>query len=191
MSSGLRQPSFIGIVVVDQRAEDIEHRGPADRARRVEIVGSCALVPVKSIAARRAALSIAMRDADRRAVVHRVGERAVRRARRATRRTASSALSWTWRHIGRDDVEPEMPRPCGAARCAPFSQAAIWAFRSAMFCGRVARRIAAGGEQRAHLRLAEAALRRPAGNCRSARLPPRRVRLSGGIEPGVMPPISA
>ena len=60
-----------------------------------------------------------------------------------------------------------------------------------MVCSRVARRVAAAAQLRAQLGARAARRRAPAGSCRTARPPRRSVVENGGIEPGVLPPMSA
>ena len=62
---------------------------------------------MKSIVALRLARSTVIAHRDHRAGVHLVAVFAVVRAS-MTRRTASSALSWTWPHVGLHDVEAEV-----------------------------------------------------------------------------------
>ena len=106
-------------VGVDERAEDVEDGGRAHRGRRVEVVG----------ALRRRAGEVDRRPRGRPVDANGDGDLRCRRPSRSanspspmrsrTRRTASSALSCTWLHVGARRRRGRTRRPCARARRRP------------------------------------------------------------------------
>ena len=88
---------------------------------------------MKSISARSAVMVDADFDMDAAAVVERIGAGAVPEDAEHLAH-AHLGIVLHMAHIGVDDIEPVLADDAAKLSCIPFSQAAIWALRSAMFC---------------------------------------------------------
>ena len=175
---------------IDQRTKYVEHRRHAHRRGCVEVVRELRRCSGKVDARRAPAPVDRDRHLDHAAVVDRVGELARRAARRSLagpppRHCPAHAACRRARRRARS------ARPSCASSCTPFSFAAIMAREVGHVLFDVPRRVAARRRGARRSRPRAIAPPPPAGSCRSARPPRRQSCESGGIEPGVNPPMSA
>ena len=176
-------------VVIDQRAEHIEHAAARDRRGRIEVVGALR-AGAGEVDGRLARLAVD-RDGDLDAAPLSVSTSkrdGLRAGDDAARRFGGIVLDMA--HIGRDHSEPVMRAPCLPVRRALRVGGDLRLQVGDVLRG-VARGVGAFGQK--------LAARRPRGNGRALDqleivdidaflLDARRL---GRIEPGVMPPISA